>query len=62
MNNDITDAKLLASSIADALDILYRFSVASSGNSLDELNKIDSTIFTIQAATEKLSDMMEVLE
>ena len=61
MSKNLTDAKLLASSIADALDILYNFNVMESGNSLDEVNKSNGTLFTIQAAAERLSEMMEVL-
>lgn len=62
MSKNLTDAKLLASSIADALDILYNFNVMESGNTLEEADKSNGTLFTIQAAAEKLSDMMEVLE
>lgn len=61
LTDNLTDAKLLASSIADALDILYNFNVMESGNTPDEVNKSNGTLFTIQAAAEKLSDMMEVL-
>lgn len=61
MSKNLTDAKMLASSIADALDILYNFNVMESGNTLDEVNKSNGTLFAIQAAAERLSEMMEVL-
>lgn len=61
MSKNLTDAKLLASSIADALDILCNFNVMESRNTLEEVNRANGTLFTIQAAAERLSEMMEVL-
>lgn len=61
MSKNLTDAKMLASSIADALDILYNFNVMESGNTLDEVNKSNGMLFAIQAAAERLFEMMEEL-
>lgn len=62
MSKNLAEAKLLASSIAVALDILYNFNVMHSDNSPEDVNKTNGTLFTIQAAAEKLSEIMEVLE
>lgn len=62
MSKNLAEAKLLASSIAVALDILYNFNVMQSDNSPEDVNKTNGTLFTIQAAAEKLSEIMEVLE
>lgn len=62
MSKNLAEAKLLAFSIAVALDILYNFNVMHSDNSPEDVNKTNGTLFTIQAAAEKLSEIMEVLE
>lgn len=57
----LTDAKLLADSISDSLNLLYEFCIMHSGNTLEEIEMVDGSIFTIKAAAEKLSEIMEVL-
>lgn len=61
-NNNITDIKMLASSIADTLDILYHYSAECSMNTIEEMSKVDGAIFTIQAAAERLAEMIDELE
>lgn len=62
MSKNLAEAKLLSSSIARALDILYNFNVMHSDNSLEDIDKTNGTLFTIQAAAEMLSEIMEGLE
>lgn len=62
MNKNLTDAKLLSNSIASSLDVLYTYSVMYSNNTLEDAAKISEVIFTIQAAAERLSEMVDELE
>ena len=57
----LIDAKLLADSISDSLNILYKFCVMQSRNTLEEIEMTEGTIFTIKAAAERLSEIMDVL-
>lgn len=60
-NLTLTDAKLLADSVSDSLNLLYEFNVMHSGNSLNEIEMSDGTIFAIKTAAEKLSDIMDTI-
>lgn len=62
MNKNLVDAKLLSNSIASSLDVLYNYSVMWSNNTLEDANKISKMIFTIQAAAEKLAEIVDELE
>lgn len=58
MNKNLVDAKLLSNSIASSLDVLYTYSVMQSNNTLEDATKISEVIFTIQAAAERLSEII----
>lgn len=58
MNKNLVDAKLLSNSIASSLDVLYTYSVMQSDNTLEDATKISEVIFTIQAAAERLSEII----
>lgn len=58
MNKNLVDAKLLSNSIASSLDVLYTYSVMQSNNTLEDAIKISEVIFTIQAAAERLSEII----
>ena len=58
MNKNLVDAKLLSNSIASSLDVLYTYSVMQSDNTLEDAAKISEVIFTIQAAAERLSEII----
>lgn len=56
-----TEAKLLASSIASSLDILYEHNVMSV-STVKQYNKSDDVLLVIGVAANKLSEMMEILD
>lgn len=58
MSKNLVDAKLLSDSIASSLDVLYTYSVMYSNNTLEDATKINEVIFTIQAAAERLSEII----
>ena len=62
MSKNLVDAKILASSIASSLDVLYTYSVMGSNNTIEDATKISDVIFTIQAAAEKLSETITTIE
>lgn len=57
----LIDAKLLADSISCSLNILYKFCIMQSRNTLEEIEMTEGTIFTIKAAAERLSEIMDIL-
>ena len=61
MKNSILEAKTLASSITSALNVLYKFNVMQSTNTPEDNGLSDDTLFVILAASERLSEMMEVI-
>lgn len=63
MDKNLTDAKILSYSIADAIDSLYLYSTmqANCGN-LDDWNRITGTMISIHATAEYLTKILADLE